>query len=65
MGEQEKSREGRLRRLAERRGYALRKSCERDPRSIDYGRWYLVEPSHNYVVANCENLDQVEARLTR
>ena len=65
MGDQETSREGQLRRLAGRRGYAPRKSRVRDPRSIDYGCWYLVEPGHDYVVANCEDLDQVEARLTR
>ncbi len=65
MGEQEQARESRLRRLAKLRGYVLRKSRVRDPRSIDYGRWYLIEPTRNYLVANCENLDQVEARLTR
>ena len=65
MSEHEQARESRLRRLAKLRGYVLRKSRVRDPRSIDYGRWYLIEPTRHYLVANCENLDQVEARLTR
>lgn len=29
--------------MAERQGLELRKSRRRDPRAIDYGRWYIVD----------------------
>ena len=38
----EKVRENRLRRMAERQGYALRKSRRRDPRALDYGEIMLL-----------------------
>jgi hypothetical protein len=41
----EKSRENRARRVAERRGYCLEKSRRRDPRSIGYSQYQLVDPS--------------------
>jgi hypothetical protein len=40
----EKVRENRLRRMAERQGFALRKSRRRDPHALDYGTYYLVDP---------------------
>lgn len=40
--EEVKVAENRLRRAASRQGLALRKSRARDPRAIDYGRYYLV-----------------------
>jgi len=41
----DKSRENRARRVAERRGYRLEKSRRRDPRSVGYGQYQLVDPS--------------------
>lgn len=38
----EKIRENRLRRMAERQGLKLVKSRRRDPRALDYGRYWLV-----------------------
>jgi hypothetical protein len=38
----EKIRENRLRRMAERQGLALQKSRRRDPRAMDYGRYWLT-----------------------
>jgi len=43
--------ENRLRRMAERQGLALRKARRLDPRAIDYGRFMLVDPHTNTVVA--------------
>ena len=67
----DKVRENRLRRMAERQGYALRKSSRRDPRAIDYGMYMLVDPQNNTVVAGAEgtgrpnlSLDDIEAWLT-
>ena len=66
----EKVRENRLRRMAQRQGLALQKSRRRDVRAIDYDRWMIVDPFTNTVVAGELNsframtLDQVEAWLT-
>lgn len=35
--------ENRLRRAADRQGYQLVKSRRRDPRAVDYGRYWLIE----------------------
>jgi Cdc6-like AAA superfamily ATPase len=67
----EKVRENRLRRMAERQGLRLEKSRRRDPRAIDYGMYTLVDPNSNAIVAGAEgtgrpnfSLDDVEAFLT-
>jgi hypothetical protein len=66
----EKVRENRLRRMAERQGFVLHKSRRRDPRAIDYGRYMLVDPSTNTVVAGevegraALTIDEVEDWLT-
>lgn len=67
----EKTRETRLRRMAERQGLRLVKSRRRDPRAIDYDRWMIVDPYRNAVVTGAEvtgrpnlTLDDVEAWLT-
>jgi hypothetical protein len=67
----EKVRENRLRRMAQRQGFALVKSRRRDPRAIDYGAYMLVDPEINGVVAGTAgtgrpnfSLDDVEAFLT-
>lgn len=67
-----KIRENRLRRMADRQGYALRKSRRRDPRALDYGTYMLVDRAGNFVVAGADigghpgsmYLDDVEAVLT-
>ena len=63
-------RENRLRRMAERQGYLLRKSRPRDPRALDYDGYMLIEPTQNVGVlgytphAFSATLDGVEAFLT-
>ena len=72
LSTQEKVRENRLRRMAERQGLRLVKSRRRDPRAIDYGLYTLVSDRTNTVVAGTERttgrpeftLDDVEAWLT-
>jgi hypothetical protein len=46
-----KVRANRLRRTADRRGLALRKSRRRDPRATDYDRWTIVDLATGEVVA--------------
>jgi hypothetical protein len=43
MNNQSKVLENRLRRVAERRGLGLRKSRTRDPQSLSYGRYHLLD----------------------
>jgi len=64
----EKTRENRLRRMAQRQGLTLQKSRRRDPRAIDYGRWLIVDPNRNAIVGGEPGrwtLDDVERFLTR
>jgi hypothetical protein len=64
----EKVRANRLRRMAQRQGLVLQKSRRRDPRAIDYGRWLIVDPNRNAIVAGEPGrwtLDDVERFLTR
>jgi hypothetical protein len=66
MGD-EKVRENRLRRMAERQGLMLRKSRRRDPRAVDYGRYWLIDLDTTGVVAGGQfgiDLDDVESHLT-
>jgi hypothetical protein len=61
----DKVREDRLRRMAQRQGLTLRKSRRRDPRALDYGRYWLVDA--NNVVLSSDlliTLDEAERRLT-
>ena len=65
-----KTRENRLRRIADRQGYRLVKSARRDPRASDYGMWMITDLRTNTVVAGTEvigrpsmSLDDVEAWL--
>jgi hypothetical protein len=67
----DKTRETRLRRMAERQGFTLHKSRRRDPRAIDYDRWMIVDPYINGAVAGTAHtghpnftLDDVEDWLT-
>lgn len=67
----EKSREARVRRMADRQGLILQKSRRRDPRALGYGGYMLVDASTNSVVAGeldsprALTLDEVEDWLTR
>jgi hypothetical protein len=68
----EKVRENRLRRMADRYGYRLVKSRSRDPRNVDYGLYALIDVETggtvNAALANhwtCSwCLDDVERWLT-
>jgi hypothetical protein len=64
----EKTRETRLRRMAERQGLNLVKSRRRDPRARDYGEYYISDPNTNALLAgdhhSLPDLDAVERWLT-
>lgn len=67
----QKVHENRLRRMAERQGLRLEKSRRRDPRALDYDRWYILDTQTRTVIAGLDagrhamTLAQVEAFLTR
>ncbi len=46
----EKVRENRLRRVADRRGFRLVKSRSRDPRAVDFGLYALIDQRHGGAV---------------
>ena len=62
-----RTREMRLRRAAARQGLELKRSRRRDPRALDFGAWWLVNPATGAIVAGDErtgmSLDAVEAVL--
>jgi hypothetical protein len=63
----EKVRENRLRRMARRQGFALRKSRTRDPYAISFGRYWLVDVELNAAMVGDQwgvDLDAIEAFLT-
>ena len=68
---EEKIRENRLRRAAERQGLKLSRSRRRDPRALDYGGYMLLDATTNAVVVGgrprpySATLDDVEEWLTR
>jgi hypothetical protein len=52
--------------MAERQGYQLRKSRRRDPRAVDYGRYFLTDPATNGLATSEPfgvDLDDVDAFL--
>jgi hypothetical protein len=60
----EKSRETRLRRAAQRQGYRLMKSRTRDPRALDYNKYWLIAVNGSLTSINdLKGLDAVEAAL--
>ena len=67
---EDKVRENRIRRMAERQGYSVSKSRRRDPRAIDFGGYMLVDIRNNFPVFGGDpypfsaTLDDVEAFLT-
>lgn len=71
MSSVDKTRETRLRRAADRQGLRLERSRRRDPRAIDYDRYWLLDLATGDVVAGASpigrpawDLDQVETWLT-
>jgi len=64
---EDKVRENRLRRMAERQGYTLKKVRRCDPRAIDYGSYVLVDQRNRPVRIGAKHatIDDVEAFLTR
>jgi hypothetical protein len=64
MGDgEDTNREGQLRRAARRQGLVLRKSRRRDPRAIDFGVYYLIDPTINGLMSTCPSLEDVEREL--
>lgn len=67
---EQKIRENRLRRMADRQGLRLEKSRARDPRALSYGTYRLVEVATNTLAAHGApngyglTLDEIEAALT-
>lgn len=70
MTDDDKVREARLRRVAQRQGLKLVRSRRRDSQAVDFGRYALVDPDTNRAVAGeldsatSMTLDQVEAWLS-
>jgi hypothetical protein len=63
----EKVRENRLRRMADRQGLKLTRSRRRDPLALDYGLYWLTEISSNTMLTPEQgvSIDEIEDRLTR
>lgn len=62
----ERAREKRNRRAAERQGLKLTRSRRRDPRALDYGRYWLTDASGDLVTPEQGvTLDEIEAYLNR
>jgi hypothetical protein len=62
---EERTRENRARRVAERRGYRLEKTRRRDPQAIDYGTFYLISLATGRQAFASTSLDEVEAFLEK
>lgn len=64
--DKDKVRENRLRRMAERQGFQLTKSRRRDPRAIDYGKYWISDPRTNGLLTPEQgmDLDEIETWLT-
>lgn len=62
----DRTREQRLRRMAKRQGFELRRSRRRDPYANDYGVYWLIDPkTSNPQGATLADLDAVERYLKR
>jgi|HubBroStandDraft_4_1064222.scaffolds.fasta_scaffold00009_87 hypothetical protein len=67
----DKVRENRLRRMAERQGFALRRSRRRDPLARDFGVYWIVDPAKDRPLATGSypdggmDLEEVERWLQR
>ena len=53
-----------LRRMAARQGFTVSKNRRRDPRAIDFDHWYVANAHTNYLEAELDGLDALEAFLT-
>lgn len=65
MSPDEKVKENRLRRTADRRGFRLTRSRRRDPRAVDFGRYWLTDKRTSALVTPDAGLtlDEVEEYL--
>jgi hypothetical protein len=69
MADNDKVRENRLRRVAERRGMRIEKSKRRDPKAIDFGGYMLIDAAANTVISGStpypysDTLDDIERML--
>ncbi|WP_200213399.1 hypothetical protein [Micromonospora coerulea] len=63
----DKVRENRLRRMAERQGLTLTKSRRRDPRAVDYGKYWLADANTTAMQTPEQGmtLDEIETHLNR
>lgn len=61
--------DARVRRLARHHGYALQRSRSRNPERPDHGRYRLIDPDRNFIVAGATwsdydlSISQAEAWL--
>jgi hypothetical protein len=62
---EERVRENRVRRVAERRGYRLEKNRRRDAKAIDYGLFYLTSLATERRAFASVSLDEIEAFLEK
>jgi hypothetical protein len=64
-----KVRENRMRRAVARQGLFLSKSTRRDPRAVDYGCWYIIDPHSEQIIAGDQSrlssLEDVERWVMR
>ena len=65
MEQDEKVRENRARRAAERQGLRLTRSRRRDVRALDYGKYWLYRGDEAVTPAEGVGIDEIEAYLTR
>lgn len=65
MDQAEKVREIRLRRMAERQGLTLSRSRRRDPRALDFGKYWLRKGDQLVTAEDGIGMDEVEAYLLR
>lgn len=65
MDSAEKVREIRLRRMAERQGLTLSRSRRRDPRALDFGKYWLRKGDQLVTAEDGISMDEVEAYLLR
>jgi hypothetical protein len=65
MGQEEKVRDNRLRRIAERRGMKLTRSRRRDPKALDYGLYWLTDARTGEMVSPevGVDVDEIERRF--
>ena len=65
MDQDEKVRENRARRAAERQGLQLTRSRRRDVRAVDYGKYWLLRDGEPITPAEGVGIEDIEAHLDR